>query len=198
MKIGASLVLLVAPTVIGCAAAVPVGVGKAYKNAHTTNPNGVFRKRDSPLRSNARNLRISGCVSNFERAQTARSPAHVLLTVGFARGHPARVCERHQQDLAPKWLDPRQGRMRVGCTLQNRVEAGVFATRQQSRGEGALRVASPAIAVMRFSWTAMSLRSPKQSCTLSSPERNFSRRFDAFLPGKTAAKNSDAYRTFLA
>ena len=34
--------------------------------------------------------------------------------------------------------------MRVGCTLQNRVEAGVFASRQQSRGEGALRAASPA------------------------------------------------------
>src|SRR5262249_50623631 len=48
MKIGASLVLLVAPTVIACAAAVPVGVGEAYKHAHTTNPNGVFRKRDSP------------------------------------------------------------------------------------------------------------------------------------------------------
>src|SRR6516165_4561665 len=48
------------------------------------------------------------------------------------------------------------------------------------------------MAVMRFSWTAMSLRSPKQSCTLSSPERNFSRRFDAFLPGKTAAKIADA------
>src|SRR5262245_30282200 len=56
MKIGASLVLLVAPTVIACAAAVPVGVGRAHKNAHTTNPNGVFRKRASPLRSNARNF----------------------------------------------------------------------------------------------------------------------------------------------
>src|SRR5258708_34167470 len=73
MKIGASLVLLVAPTVIACAAAVPVGVGRAYKNAHTTNPNGVFRKRASPLRSNARNLRISGCASNFDRAQAAGS-----------------------------------------------------------------------------------------------------------------------------
>src|SRR5262249_5767168 len=131
MKIGASLVLLVAPTVIACATAVPVGVGNAYKSAHTTNPNGVFRKRDSPLRSNARNLRISGCVSNFDRAQTARSPAHVLSTVGFARGHPARACERHQRDLAPKWLDPRQDRMRVGCTLQNRVEAARLAAPQQ-------------------------------------------------------------------
>src|SRR6516165_4561666 len=34
--------------------------------------------------------------------------------------------------------------MRVGCTLQNCVEAGVFAARQQSRGEGTLRAASPA------------------------------------------------------
>jgi hypothetical protein len=49
-------------------------MGKAYKHAHTTNPNGVFRKRDSPLRSNARNLRISGCASNFDRAQTAEVP----------------------------------------------------------------------------------------------------------------------------
>jgi len=137
-------VLLVAPTVIACAAAVPVGVGKAYKHAHTTNPNGVFRKRDSPLRSNARNLRISGCASNFDRAQTSGSSAHVLLTARFAGRDPAKACERHHRDLAPKWLDPRQGRMRVGCTLQNRVEAGVFASRQQSRGEGALRAASPA------------------------------------------------------
>src|SRR5215470_12740317 len=91
MKIGASLVLLVAPTVIACAAAVPVGVGKAYKHAHTTNPNGIFRKRDSPLRSNARNLRISRCASNFDRAQTARSYAHVLLTARVARGHPAKL-----------------------------------------------------------------------------------------------------------
>jgi hypothetical protein len=34
--------------------------------------------------------------------------------------------------------------MRVGCTLQNCVEAGVFASRQQSRSEGAFRAASPA------------------------------------------------------
>jgi hypothetical protein len=33
--------------------------------------------------------------------------------------------------------------MRVGCTLQNCVKAGVFASRQQSRSEGALRAASP-------------------------------------------------------
>jgi len=79
MKIGASLVLLVAPTVIACAAAVPVGVGRAYKNAHTTNPNGVFRKRASPLRLNARNLRISGCASNFDRAREPPQIAHVLL-----------------------------------------------------------------------------------------------------------------------
>src|SRR5262249_2085911 len=88
MKIGASLVLLVAPTVIACAAAVPVGVGEAYKHARTTNPNGVFRKRDSPLRSNPRNLRISGCASNFDRAQTARSSAHVLLLRGSHAGVP--------------------------------------------------------------------------------------------------------------
>src|SRR5215468_10734280 len=142
MKIGASLVLLVAPTVIACAAAVPVGVGRAYRNAHTTN--GVFRKRASPLRSNGRNLRISGCASNFDRAQTPGSSAHVLLTARFAGRHPAKACERHHRDLAPKWLDPRQGRMRGGCTLQHRVEAGVFASRQQSRSEGALRAASPA------------------------------------------------------
>jgi hypothetical protein len=34
--------------------------------------------------------------------------------------------------------------MRVGCTLQNRIETGVLAARQQSRSEGALRAASPA------------------------------------------------------
>jgi hypothetical protein len=81
MKIGASLVLLVAPTVIACAAAVPVGAGRAYKSAHTTNPNGVFRKRASPLRSNARNLRISGCASNFEGAREPLQVAHVLLAL---------------------------------------------------------------------------------------------------------------------
>src|ERR1700745_1468630 len=113
MKIGTSLVLLVAPTVIACAAAVPVGVGRAYRNAHQMNRNGVFRKRASPLRSNARNLRISGCASNFDRAQTPGSSAHALLTARFARKHPAKACERRQRDLAPKWLDPRQGRMRV-------------------------------------------------------------------------------------
>src|SRR5262249_54937382 len=96
MKIGASLVLLVAPTVIACAAAVPVGVAKACTTAHTAHPNSVVREGDSPLGSNARNLRISGCASNFDRAQTAGSPAHVLLTVGFARRHPARACERHR------------------------------------------------------------------------------------------------------
>src|ERR1700745_229282 len=124
MKIGASLVLLVAPTVIACAAAVPVGIGRAYKNAHTTNPNGVFRKRASPLRSNARNLRISGCASNFEGAQTAGSSAHVLLTAWFAGRHPAKACERHHRDLAPKWLDPPPRPTRRRCTLHNSVDAG--------------------------------------------------------------------------
>src|SRR5262245_64081675 len=33
--------------------------------------------------------------------------------------------------------------MGVGCIFHNRVEAGVLAARQQSRGEGALRVSSP-------------------------------------------------------
>src|SRR5262245_55024217 len=46
--------------------------------------------------------------------------------------------------LAPKWLDLRQGRMGVDCILQNRVETGVLAARQQSSGKGALRVSSPA------------------------------------------------------
>jgi hypothetical protein len=40
-------VLLVAPTVIACAAAVPIGGGKAYNNAHATSPNNAFCKRDS-------------------------------------------------------------------------------------------------------------------------------------------------------
>jgi hypothetical protein len=48
--------------------------------------------------------------------------------------------------LAPIWLDLGQGRMRVGCTLQNRVKAGVFAARQQSCSEGALRTVSPELA----------------------------------------------------
>jgi hypothetical protein len=47
MKIGASLVLLVAPTVIACAAAVPVGAGRAYKTAHATSPNDAFCKHNS-------------------------------------------------------------------------------------------------------------------------------------------------------
>src|SRR5262245_57797770 len=34
--------------------------------------------------------------------------------------------------------------MGVGCIFHNRVEAGVLAARQQTRGEGALRVSSPA------------------------------------------------------
>ena len=34
--------------------------------------------------------------------------------------------------------------MRISCTFQNRVEAGVFATGQQSRSEGARRTVSPA------------------------------------------------------
>src|SRR5262249_44384539 len=79
MKIGASLVLLVAPTVIACAAAVPIGAGKAYNNVHS--PNDVFRKRDVlPAIGVPSNLRISGCASNFERAQTTKSFAHVRLT----------------------------------------------------------------------------------------------------------------------
>src|SRR5215831_19788900 len=67
-----------------------------------------------------------------------------LLTARFARTHPARACERHHRDLAPKRFDPGQGLMSVGCTLQNRIETGVLATRQQSRSERALRAASPA------------------------------------------------------
>src|SRR5262245_21252389 len=45
--------------------------------------------------------------------------------------------------LAPERLDLGQGRMGVGCIFHNRVEAGVLAARQQSRGEGALRISSP-------------------------------------------------------
>src|SRR5262249_13707621 len=44
--------------------------------------------------------------------------------------------------LAPERLDLGQGRMGVGCIFHNRVEAGVLAARQQSRGEGALRISS--------------------------------------------------------
>src|SRR5262249_14990685 len=63
---------------------------------------------------------------------------------GSHAGIPQGLANATSGDLAPKWLDPRQDRMRVGCTLQNRVEAGVFPTPQQSRGEGALGAASPA------------------------------------------------------
>src|SRR5262245_36640398 len=48
--------------------------------------------------------------------------------------------------LGPERLDLGQGRMGVGCIFHNRVEAGLLAARQQSRGEGALRVSSPALA----------------------------------------------------
>ena len=96
--------------------------------------------------------------------------------------------------------------MRVGCTLQNCVKAGVFAPRQQSRSEGALRAASPAPIPPSLIGNGRDaifmnrdvVEIAQQSCTLSSRERNSSRRFDAFLPGKRPAKNSDAYRTFLA
>jgi hypothetical protein len=40
-------VLLVAPTVINCAAAVPIDAGKTYKTAHATKLNHVLCKRDS-------------------------------------------------------------------------------------------------------------------------------------------------------
>src|SRR5215471_4449089 len=48
MKIGASLVLLVAPTVIACAAAVPVGVGEAYKHAQDKPERRLPQARFSP------------------------------------------------------------------------------------------------------------------------------------------------------
>src|SRR5262249_49140696 len=54
-------------------------------------------------------------------------------------------CECHDRDpLEPKRLDPGQGRMGVAGTLQNGVQAGVLAARQQPRGKGALRIPSAA------------------------------------------------------
>src|SRR5262249_48250241 len=119
MKIGASLVLLVAPTVIACAAAVPIGVGKAYNNAHATSPNNVFCKRGSSPCD-----RVSAIYHPHGRAP--QGLANVVIGT-----------------LAPERLDLGQGRMGVGCIFHNRVEAGVLAARQQSGGEGTLRVSSP-------------------------------------------------------
>jgi hypothetical protein len=56
MKIGASLVLLVAPTVMACAAAMPDGAKNPFKNAH----------------KNA-HARIAGGVRLFKRVPPVRS-----------------------------------------------------------------------------------------------------------------------------
>jgi hypothetical protein len=52
MKMGASLVLLVAPTVMACAAAMSDGAKNALKNAHARIAGGVrLFKRVPPVRS---------------------------------------------------------------------------------------------------------------------------------------------------
>ncbi|HEX4827282.1 MAG TPA: hypothetical protein VFV12_03575 [Xanthobacteraceae bacterium] len=50
--------LLVAPTIIACAAAAPIDAGEAYKTAHATSPNNVFCKRDSSPAIEFMNIRI--------------------------------------------------------------------------------------------------------------------------------------------
>src|SRR5262245_35061298 len=108
--------------------------------------------------------------------------------------------------LAPERLDLGQGRMGVGCIFHNRVEAGVLAARQQTRGEGALRVSSPTPAPPAFSSNGRDAIFMDGDVVEVTPailhvlerREKLLRRFDAFLPGKRPAKNSDAYRTFLA
>ena len=58
------------------------------------------------------------------------------------------------------------------------------AARRVSSGRRLLCPRRLAMAVILSSCTAMSLRSPKQSCTRSSAERNFARRRDAFCRGR--------------
>src|SRR5262249_61736561 len=45
---------------------------------------------------------------------------------GSRAGIPQGLANATSGDLAPKWLDPRQDRIRVGCAVQNRVEEGVL------------------------------------------------------------------------
>src|SRR5262249_50623630 len=51
---------------------------------------------------------------------------------GSRAGIPQGLANATSGGLAPKWLDPRQDRMRVGCALQNRVEAGGLAPRHDA------------------------------------------------------------------
>src|SRR5262249_37038182 len=112
---------------IACAAAVPMDTGKAYKTAHATSPNTVFRKRNS-------------------------SPAIECLAIYHPPGRaPQGLANVAIGTLAPERLDLSHGRVGVGCIFHDRVEAGVLAPRQQSRGEGALRVSSPAPALPALS-----------------------------------------------
>src|SRR5262245_64824781 len=108
--------------------------------------------------------------------------------------------------LAPERLDLGQGRMGVACIFHNRVEAGVLAARQQSRGEGALRVSSPALAppaLIGNGRDAIFMDGDVVEITQAilhvlERQEKLVPTLDAFLPGKRPAKNSDAYRTFLA
>src|SRR5262245_1998490 len=146
----------------------------ASNNAPTISPNGILlRKSASSLAIEAAIQAQSGSGSNCERAA-------------------------RRQRSAPERLDLGENRVRVAGACQDRIKARVLTTGQQPGREGALRSAAAAsalpaaIAVILSSCTAMSLRSPRQSCTRSSAERNFARRRDAFLPGKRLPKNSDA------
>jgi hypothetical protein len=68
-------VLLVAPTIIACAAAAPIDAGEAYKTAHATSPNNVFRKRDSPLQSKSAIYEYQNRLRRFDHNFGRKFPA---------------------------------------------------------------------------------------------------------------------------
>jgi len=72
------------------------------------------------------------------------------------------------------------------------------ANARRERSSFVLGAGSVAISAVKCSSTLMSLRSPMQSCTSASTERNVLRSLDAFLPENTASKNWAALRSFLA